>query len=389
MHRRHYSPVMLVLTAARIRSVLGAALVALGAAVIAGWWLQQPAMVQVFPESAAMGFNTALGFILLGSALIAPVTFPRSYPRVQVALGYVVIALASVILMEHLWDVDLGIDQAALHRWINDGNLRPGRTAPNTCIGFIFGGSVLVLMHRLTASRARQFVPVLTALLAVTGIVGVVGYLMHLEALYRWYQFNRMALPTAVGLVAAALGLWAAWRNAAWYEQNYWKREDQRIRFVAAILFIFMASVTGALMFISLQNSNEKTLSDSLLQTLNHRVDIFQHAVDQADAMVASIAHRPNLLRMVHKLGINKSDVAARTAVEEIVQSVRSLDFSAIAILRYPWRGADPGRPGCRTFGLAVRFKRPGFQVALGARLSFEHARAVNRSWRNGGDVGD
>ena len=331
MDRHHYSPARL-LTAAHIRSVLGAALVALGTMVIIGWWLRQPAMVQVFPESVAMGFNTALGFIFLGSALIAPVMFPRIYPQVQVVFGYVVIALASTILIEQIWDIDLGIDQAALHRWINDSNPRPGRTAPNTCIAFILAGSILVLMHRLSARRARQFVPVLTALLAVIGIVGVIGYLIHLEALYRWYQFNRMALPTAIGMVVAAFGLWAAWRNAAWYEQGYWKREDQRIGFVAAALFIFIASATGILMFINLQGSNEKTLSDSLLQTLTHRVDIFQHAADQADALVASVAHRPNLLRMVRKLDTNKGDAAARKAVEEIVQSVSALDFSAIAI---------------------------------------------------------
>ena len=331
MDQRHSSPAILS-TAGHIPSILGTLLIALGVMVISGWGLRQPVMVQVFTESVAMGFNTALCFILLGSALVAPLAFTSISPRVQVIAGYLVIALASTILVEQIWDIDLGIDQATLHRWINDSNPRPGRTAPNTCIAFILAGSILVLMHRLPARWARRIVPALTVLLAVIGLVGAVGYWMHLEALYRWYQFNRMALPTAMGMVLAAVGLWAAWRQAAWCEQGGWKREDQRLGFVAASLFIFVASATGILMFITLQNSNEKTLSESLLQTLTHRVDIFQHAADQADAVVVSVSRRPHLLRMMHRLDTNKDDAGARTAIHEIVQSVSSLDFSSIAI---------------------------------------------------------
>lgn len=316
----------------RIGNVTGAALIALGVVVIIGWWLEQPAMVRIFPESSPLSFNTALGFILFGSALLAPVPCPRIYPHVRVILGCAVIVLAGAILIENLGEIDLGIDQPMLQRWINAGDIHPGRIAPNICIGFILAGSALVLMHCLPARLARRFVPVLAVLLAIAGTASVLSYLMHLEALYRWYQFTRAPLAAAIGMVAAAVGLWAAWRNAAGYKPGNWEREDHHIRFVAAALFILIASVTGILMFISLQNSNEKTLSDSLLQTLDHRVDIFQHAVDQMDAVAASIARRPNLLHMVHRLDTNKKDIEAGIALDAIVQSVRSLDFSAIAI---------------------------------------------------------
>lgn len=332
MNPLDYSRAVPLLNAARIRTFLGAALIALGATVVAGWWLRQPAMVQVLSESVAMVFNTALGFFLLGTALLVPMLFPRTYPRVQVALGCLVIALASAILIEQIWDIDLGIDQATLHRWISDGNSRPGRTAPNTCVGFILAGSILVLMHRLSARWARRLVPALTALLAAIGIVGVVGYSMDLEALYRWYRFNRMALPTAIGMGATAIGLWIMWRSAAWNERPYWKREDRRIRAIAAILFILVALITSVVVFGSLQSSSEKTLRDSLLQTLDHRVDMFEHTVDQAGALAASVARRPNLLRMMRKLDIDRNDAVARTTLDEIVQSARALDFSTIAI---------------------------------------------------------
>ena len=46
-------------------------LVTLGAVVIAGWLLREPALVQVIPGATATVFNTALSFVLAGLALIA------------------------------------------------------------------------------------------------------------------------------------------------------------------------------------------------------------------------------------------------------------------------------------------------------------------------------
>lgn len=327
-----------------IAAALAASLVILGAEVGLGWWLRVPAMVQVFPGSAGMGMNAALSFILIGSGLLASALRLARGNALSVIVGYVVVALAAVALAETIWDIDLGIDQPELHRWINDGNPRPGRTAPNGAIAFLLAGAALVLM-RARPPWARRAVLVLTVLLASIGVVGVVGYLLNFEALYRWYQFNRMALPTAVGLIVVSLGLWANWRDAPWHAELARQRgADWKIVYVASALFISIALAAAMMVFVALQKGNERLLANNLQQTLGYRIDIVQSALEQGEALVHSVAARPTFIRSVSRLGADIHDARAITMLKETVRSFGVLPFSAAAV--YDAGGRELARQG-------------------------------------------
>src|ERR1700704_113654 len=92
------------------RSVLAGITLLLGATVIVGWFARVPALVQVLPGLQAMTLGTALCFLLSGVALMLPGIAPRRAPGGQSALGLAVIALAGAMLVEHLTNVELGID---------------------------------------------------------------------------------------------------------------------------------------------------------------------------------------------------------------------------------------------------------------------------------------
>ncbi len=79
------------------RRVLAAGLALLGLAVIAGWLARVPALVQLAPGFAAMTISTALCFLLVGAALLAPELAPTRAVRTQALLGWIVFVQAKAM----------------------------------------------------------------------------------------------------------------------------------------------------------------------------------------------------------------------------------------------------------------------------------------------------
>src|SRR5690242_13243260 len=127
----------------RITRITGILLCVLSLVVLTGWLIGNPMMVRLAPGSVAMSINTALMFLLCAiSLLLHGGARPRSLPLF--ALSGSVVLLSCTILVEHLFDIDLHIDLADIHDALGDGHARPGRTAPNACLGFLFASLALL-----------------------------------------------------------------------------------------------------------------------------------------------------------------------------------------------------------------------------------------------------
>ena len=93
-------------------TLAGLLLLALGVTVMAGWLLQNRAMVEFHAGMVAVIFNTALGFALTGVALALPGLLRRPLAPLQNAVGAGLLLLGSAVLYEHVSDISLGIDWA-------------------------------------------------------------------------------------------------------------------------------------------------------------------------------------------------------------------------------------------------------------------------------------
>src|SRR5260221_3494967 len=128
---------------------VGALLMLLGGTVMLGWWMQLSPLVRVLPGFTPMVFDTALCFILAGSALLAPFSEADRYRRITTVLGVGLLFVAALVLAEHLLRKDLGIDWPSLHAWVHDSNTTPGRMSAGTACGFLMSGAVLILATRV------------------------------------------------------------------------------------------------------------------------------------------------------------------------------------------------------------------------------------------------
>jgi diguanylate cyclase (GGDEF)-like protein len=188
---------------------IGAVTVAgLGAAVIIGWLFDIPWLKSVLPGFATMKFNAACSFLAAGAALcLLHFSALGSRPhRLARLLAGLVAALAGLTMIEHVFNIDLGIDQLIVSDvWSTS---QPGRMAPATAFGFFCVGCALLVLKSRNARLASgahllAFPPLFVATLAI------VGYAYGVSSLYQITPFASMALHTAFGFFVISLSMLA------------------------------------------------------------------------------------------------------------------------------------------------------------------------------------
>ncbi len=177
--------------------------VVLGIIVLLGWHTHNTTLIQVFPAFVPMQYNTAVGFILCGTALLLAIGHRL---RLAAMGGAIAAAIGTLTLSEYVFVVDLGIDELLQKHYIMVGTSHPGRMAPNTaiCFGLIGLASLFLAVAKLRSSLA----PVILGSLAFgLGIVALSGYVTEVETAYGWGRLTRMAIHTAVGFIALSTGM--------------------------------------------------------------------------------------------------------------------------------------------------------------------------------------
>ena len=185
--------------------------IVLGLGVLIGWHTHVTSLIQVFPNFVPMQYNTAIGFILCGTALLSEKLGGR---RFAVVVGLLAVGIGAITLGEYVFSVNLGIDQILQEHYIITKTSHPGRMAPNTAVCF-----VLVGLTPLLGAMARRWSycvvasVILGSLTFGLSIVAISGYLLGIEAAYGWAQLTRMAVHTALGFVALSVStISMAWR---------------------------------------------------------------------------------------------------------------------------------------------------------------------------------
>lgn len=325
-------------------------LLVLGSYVLCGWFLHQEAMVRVLPNTVAMGFNTALLFIVAGLCLY-PIFNNRVALRVQGMLPWVMVVLASVILTEHSFDISLGVDWPSLHALVKDGNPRPGRVSPNASLAFLLSGIAFLLFAHTTINK---FVHIVLALMigavALIGLTASIGYLLDLETMYRLAKYNRMAAPTAIGMTLVGLGLWLRLPQIISSRENDIENPDQHIIRTAAIVLTIVTLLTGLIGFSVLKKGFEDSMSDAMLRTTKNNAALFDTIIHQKNELANIIASRPALQKHLQRINEFPQDRATLDMIETAANSFKKSDVTGLRLINN--KGED-----ITTLGTMVRLK--------------------------------
>ncbi len=179
--------------------LLGAAVAFLGGAFLFNWYLNE--LRQMMPSGGfvPMQYNTALGFVVTGLAVVAHCL---GRPRIAFMAGALAAGLGSLSLAEGLLGHSLHIVDAMFGgSFAGDGT---PTMSVNTSLCFALTGGLLVTW-RAPGARKRwrtAFVGALAAGVVAVGFIGLLGYVMHEGSSYGWARMSAMEAHTALGFVA-------------------------------------------------------------------------------------------------------------------------------------------------------------------------------------------
>ena len=337
------------------KTLIGIVLFAMGLTVLLGWLLKMPLMVRFSPGFVPMVFNTAVCFAVTGVAIFLPALARKPLPALQDGIGALIFVLGWLSFTEMLLDVNFGIDFASLHLWIGDGNIRPGRMAPNTALSFMAIGAVLLLAARVTSKRRALAVQLLTFTVLTLGLTGLVGYALAPDLLYGWSSSARMTIHTAAGILLAGTALWLGWGKANWYHSRSHFKEDEKIVFMGCSILVVLTLTSGLIGFVSQQAVIEKNLQQRMASNFANRLILFQTSIEQALEAGGAVARRPGLIESTRRLERDPADAEASERLATIGDSLLLSGFRGV--LLYDKAGATLLRLG--QFADASRFLAP------------------------------
>lgn len=190
----------------------GVATLGLGLVVLFGWHTDNRTLIQVLPTFVPMQYNTALGFVFSGAALLG-LLFDRTL-LARIA-GGLLLLVGGLTLVEYIGGVDLRIDEMFMEHQVTVKTSHPGRMAPNTAVCFtLLGLAAAVRFRDWSPARRSQFRVILGSCTFGLAVVALSGYFTKLETAYGWGNLTRMAVHTSAGFILGSIGLLGgAWRR--------------------------------------------------------------------------------------------------------------------------------------------------------------------------------
>lgn len=194
----------------RVAPACGAALTAIGVAVLVGWTFDIRVLKTIHPDWITMKPLTALSFVLLGMTLLKLGLRKRS-ESTRWAFPWTVLASAAVAMVgaltivEYATGVDFGIDTAfAREALLAEGEPFPGQLSFQTAIAFLLLGGA-TLAYRRVDTRRNSVVQVQATAAGLLGLLGLLTYLF--DASPGLAMHTPIALYTSVAVTIAAFGV--------------------------------------------------------------------------------------------------------------------------------------------------------------------------------------
>ncbi len=204
-------------------------LIVLGATVIVGWYSHNIYLIQVATNFAPMQFNTALGLLLFGVAILCS----EKFPLISKSVGLYLILIGGLTLIEYMTYIDFGIDELFVKSFMVD-TIFPGRPAPNTAFCLLLIGSALLLLtSKLISAWKMQIGVTISLLIGSMGLLALVGYVINIPSAYGWGNLTQMSVHTSIAFVIISTVLLLC------YWQKFQKGDLDKNKFLAICTFVF------------------------------------------------------------------------------------------------------------------------------------------------------
>lgn len=256
-----------------VLAVMTALLLALGVMVLVGWAFDLPLLSRIRPNWTPMVVNTAVSFVACGCVLGLLQSNTRHAPALAAVLGGLVAALATVVLLDILFDFAPGLALPDLHRPLQPDSPRPGRMAPNTALAFMIAGAAFAVPGLFPRRRTGAWLEAAGFAVGTIGLLGLVGYSLQLEYLYAWTGVVRMAVHTAIGMLLLGVGIlrWVYVRR----QMLSFEGDELRGIFKVAALVIAVVTLAAGLLGFSVLQARVDGVLRTQMQAWSHERRVY------------------------------------------------------------------------------------------------------------------
>jgi diguanylate cyclase (GGDEF)-like protein/PAS domain S-box-containing protein len=358
---------------------VGFSLIWIGAMAAVRWVFALTPLQQAIPGFSEMGLVAPIMLLASGTACVllgAGAKAGASPWRRKVVLACVCLltVFPSLMLIEHLAGVDLGVD--FMRDGLNPSPMIafPGRMSPNACVAFGLGSLVIYLFLQPATAARRQMALVFIIGISFIGAAGCIGHVLHFERLYKVAAANALSLPVAYGLTFLSAGLWLL--RERWIAADAspgFQRHEQRIgqRSIAVLAVVAIAAGVGG--FAVIQETYEKSQADTMLLTATANADSLASLLEVSAWLPRALATRPTVSKALEQLQASPRDaeqgagILRRAGQSFLSAGLRGIRFQDNA-------GAEVAAVG--------QFSVKPTDVALALSPEFASGRLV---WKEGG----
>ncbi|MBF0476729.1 MAG: response regulator [Deltaproteobacteria bacterium] len=190
-----------------ISRTISLSIVLIGYIVLVGWHFDITVLRSLYPAFVSMKVNTALSFILSGTAvyLLVEKDHGKLGKTVFRACTLLLVLIGFLTLVEYLAGANFHIDEFLYKDSTGAvGTSHPGRMAPVTALSFFVMGIDLILRRLGRDDNISQIMTLTVGLLA---LLATTGYTYGVEDLYGFASRTQMALHTALCFLFLCIGL--------------------------------------------------------------------------------------------------------------------------------------------------------------------------------------
>lgn len=302
------------------------------------------------PGTSPVNFHGGWIILLSGIVLCLPEK-PWANTMRRLA-GWSIISAASILLLLVLLDknvFDIGTPTSILPA----GHQR-GRPAPNSCIAFICIGLSFLLLGAAKQAWTSFWIRLLQAVSAFMVITGLMAYYIDFSEMYSWYEFNRMAIPTAVSVVMIICGIWHRYKSLRTPFVRAAADEGARIVLFGTLLLTGMGFAAGMAGFAVFMNYQETATGNQLLSSAVSLTRLYDTLIEDGIDQAQYVGKSRTLVDAMEQMTTGENKRVAKANLDTVLNGFHNAGFSSLAL--YSKTGneiAATGRP-VRTISVSV-----------------------------------
>lgn len=270
----------------------------LGMLGMSGWFVRHDLLWGAMSDFCTINPATCICMIMAGFSIAL---HAAGRPRAALAAASLLVAVAAAKVVDVLFG-GVPVDQLLFADQLDTGLIpAPSRMAPNTAAAMLMAGLGLTLLHvrSQAAKLAAQLFAIWIVLLAMFAMI---GYSFDLIYFRKIGSYLPMAVPTAMGVIAAGLGLLGLTRD------------------VGLMLIARDKGPAGAMLRITLPLLVTIPVAVGILRLWGERHGYYSAQAGIALQIMSSVVVTSTLL-MVSALALYRSDLARRAQERELRNS--------------------------------------------------------------------